>query len=381
MTDSTAITVGSTRKFWVDSMLKIVLPVLENLAEDKLVETMPVRGKLPPEDRRQFTYLEAFGRTLAGIAPWLQCENLDPEEEALRDRTRDLALRCLDVAFNPACKDKMNVSVGFQPIVDAAFLAQGILRAPKALWEPLPDDAKKRLLDAMRATRTRKPHKNNWLLFSATIEALLHHAKQPDWDPMRIDFAITKHQDWYLGDGWHGDGPSFHLDYYNSFVIHPMSLDVLDEVKEEYAEWQNFLPEAQKRAARFATHQERLIAPDGTYPLVGRSLAYRFGAFHALAQVALRQQLEPQLKPQQVRTALTAVILRTMKNKAMFDGQGWLQIGVNGHQPELGENYISTGSLYLCSTVFCPLGLGKDNDFWSKPDIPWTMKQLWNENQ
>ena len=151
---------------------------------------MPVRGKLPPETAGNSPTLRHLA-DFAGIAPWLQCENLDPEEEALRDRTRDLALRCLDVAFNPACKDKMNVSVGFQPIVDAAFLAQGILRAPKALWEPLPDDAKKRLLDAMRATRTRKPHKNNWLLFSATIEALLHHAKQPDWDPMRIDFAIT----------------------------------------------------------------------------------------------------------------------------------------------------------------------------------------------
>ena len=294
MTDSTTITASSTRKIWVVSMLKIVLPVLENLSEDKLVETMPVRGKLPPEDRRQFTYLEAFGRTLAGIAPWLQCENLDPEEEALRDRTRDLALRCLDVAFNPACKDKMNVSVGFQPIVDAAFLhkesqgAKGTLGTFRR--------CEKRLLDAMRATRTRNRTRTTGCSH-ATIEALLHHAKQPDWDPMRIDFAITKHQDWYLGDGWHGDGPSFHFDYYNSFVIHPMILDVLDEVKEEYAEWQNFLPEAQKRAARFATHQERLIGLR-TYPLVGAP-CISFRAFHALRQSRPQAAIrKPQLKTQ-----------------------------------------------------------------------------------
>ena len=61
----------------------------------------------------------------------------------------------------------------------------------------------------------------------------------------------------------------------------------------------------------------------------------------------------------------------------MFDPDGWLQIGVCGHQPEMGERYISTGSLYLCSTVFLPLGLDENDPFWSAPDADWTMKKLW----
>ena len=71
------------------------------------------------------------------------------------------------------------------------------------------------------------PGFNNWLLFSATVEAGLH-ALGAHWDRMRVDYALRQHEQWYKGDGAYGDGPDFHWDYYNSFVIQPMLLDVLD---------------------------------------------------------------------------------------------------------------------------------------------------------
>ena len=42
------------------------------------------------------------------------------------------------------------------------------------------------------------------------------------------------------------------------------------------------------RPRRYAAIQERLISPEGTFPAIGRSLAYSFGAFHHLAEMALR---------------------------------------------------------------------------------------------
>jgi len=33
---------------------------------------------------------------------------------------------------------------------------------------------------------------------------------------------LNKINEWYLSDGWYSDGAEFSLDYYNSFVIHPM---------------------------------------------------------------------------------------------------------------------------------------------------------------
>jgi hypothetical protein len=131
------------------------------------------------------------------------------------------------------------------------------------------------------------------------------------------------------------------------------------------------------RAARYASILERLIGPDGSYPVVGRSICYRFGAFQMLAQAALQHRLEPHLTPAGVRCGLTAVIRRVMSAEEMFDGDGWLRPGVFGWQPELAEGYINIGSLYLCSAVFLPLGLGPEDPFWKDPDAEWTGRTVW----
>jgi hypothetical protein len=133
-----------------------------------------------------------------------------------------------------------------------------------------------------------------------------------------------------------------------------------------------------QRARRYAQVQERLIGPDGTFPSLGRSAAYRFGAFHLLSQVALMRELPEQTPPAQVRCALTAVVRRMAEAPGTFDGDGWLRIGFCGHQPSLGEPYISTGSLYLCSTALLPLGLPPGDPFWADGPARWTSQRLWS---
>ena len=213
-------------------------------------------------------------------------------------------------------------------------------------------------------------------LFSAMIEALLYRAGAPDWDPMRVDLAVRLHFDWYKGDGFFGDGPAFHMDYYNSYVIQPMLIDVLRTVAGEDAEWRAMLERAQTYGAHYATFLEHLIMPDGGYPVLGRSSAYRFGCFQMLAQAALQDLLEEGIAPAQARCALTQAIRRVMAFDN-FDADGFLEIGVCGRQPDMGEEYISTGSLYLCMAVFLPLGLPPAHPFWSAPDADWTMKRMW----
>jgi len=133
-----------------------------------------------------------------------------------------------------------------------------------------------------------------------------------------------------------------------------------------------------ERARRYAAVQERLIAPDGSFPAIGRSLAYRCGAFHLLADIAWRRMLPDGVTPAQVRGALTAVIRRTMEAPDTFDDHGWLRIGFCGHQPGVGETYISTGSLYLCSVALLPLGLPASDEFWSAAPQPWTAAKAWS---
>jgi hypothetical protein len=129
-----------------------------------------------------------------------------------------------------------------------------------------------------------------------------------------------------------------------------------------------------REAVAHARLQERLISPEGTFPPVGRSIAYRCGAFQLLAQMALQKQLPESLKPAQVRSALTAVIKKTLLVPQTFDEKGWLTIGLSGHQPAVGEHYISTGSLYLCTTAFLPLGLSAEDEFWKSDAMDWTSR-------
>jgi hypothetical protein len=270
----------------------------------------------------------------------------------------------------------MNFNKGAQPLVDAAFLAHALLRAPKQLWQPLDAATKKNVVKALQSTRAIKPSQSNWLLFSAMIEAFLASIND-EWKPEPIDTAFKKMTEWYKGDGLYGDGPSFHFDYYNSFVIHPMLLDVLETVQKKDNRWNDLHPAILARAQRYAAIQERFISPEGAFPPVGRSLAYRFGVFHCLAQMSLRRQLPDKISPGQVRSALTAVIKRMIEAPNTFDENGWLKIGFAGHQPGLAEPYISTGSLYLCTTAFLPLGLPPTDEFWTDPSTDWTSVRAW----
>lgn len=217
------------------------------------------------------------------------------------------------------------------------------------------------------------------MLFSAVIEAALNHFGHTG-DFYRMDYAVRLHMDFYKGDGVYGDGPVFHWDYYNSYVIQPMLLQVMEEIGDTASKVlkKGMYDVIMKRAQRYAAIQERLISPEGTFPAIGRSLPYRFGAFHLLSKVAYMHLLPENVKPRQVRAALYTVIKKQVEAPGTFDKEGWLQIGFYGHQPAMGENYISTGSLYLCSEAFIVLGLPADDPFWQGNDLPWTQKKIWN---
>lgn len=365
------------RQYWVELLERIARPLLSAGAVGELRRRMPVEARPGLEgERAQYTHLEAVGRLLCGIAPWLDAEGLDGPEETLRGKLAALAQKTLAHGVNPTSPDFLNFHDGGQPIVDAAFLAQAMLRGPRVLWAELDDAVKANVCAALAATRTRKPHFSNWLLFAATIEAFLAGAGV-FWDRMRVDYALRAHMQWYLGDGLYGDGPEFHWDYYNSFVIQPMLVDVLAAVGGMEPEWRAMAGPVLARAQRYAAIQERLISPEGAFPAIGRSLAYRFGAFQTLAQMALNNTLPAELAPSQVRGALTAVIRRMMEAPGTFDARGWLRIGFAGHQPGIGEGYISTGSLYLCAAGLLPLGLPPTHPFWCDPAQPWTAQRIW----
>ncbi len=369
-----AQTGAADREYAVKTLDRIARPVIQSLAEGKLKEKLPLG---PGEDsRKAYTHLEAFGRTLSGIAPWLALGPDATAEGKLRAKYIELSRRALTNATDPKSPDFMNFTTGGQPLVDAAFLSLGLLRAPDQLWTPLAAEQKANVIAALKSTRVLKPGENNWLLFTALVESAIWQFTG-ECEMTGIEKAINRHEDWYVGDGTYGDGPNYHWDYYNSFVIQPALIEVLKVCKAKNSPLGEKLPVILTRAQRYAEVQERLISPEGTFPVVGRSSAYRFGAFQTLSVVALRHELPKSVEPAAVRCGIHAVVRRMIEAPGTFDAQGWLRAGVAGYQPAVKESYISTGSLYLCLNGLLHLGLPSNDPLWTDAPKPWTQKRLW----
>ena len=367
------------RRLWVETLDRIARPVLENLAAGTLKQNMPFESLSSEPLRREVSYLEAVGRTICGIAPWLELGPDDTEEGRLRAQYINMVVKGLKNGVNPQSPDHLMFDRRHsQPLVDAAFLAEGILRAPTQIWGRLDQQTRDWLVSEWKTSRGIKPYECNWLLFASIVEcALLEFTGECDMQ--RLMYGVNRFRnEWYKGDGWYGDGPDFHLDYYNSLVIHPMFTETLQVLKKHGLDGADFLPTQTERHARLAAQLERMISPEGTYPVTGRSIVYRFGSFHALADAALLHILPASVSPAQVRCGLTAVIRHQLSQPRTFDPDGWLHIGYTGSQIRMSEDYINTGSLYLCTAALLPLGLPADDPFWAAPARDWTAKKAWN---
>lgn len=371
----------SRRKEWLYYLDKIARPVMSNLANNQLYENMPVfipSVSDDPVNRKAVAYLEIFGRTLSGIAPWLNSEGGLPEEVALRNQYREWSLQAIDNATNPAAKDYVAWTAPIpQPLVDASYVALALIRSPW-LWNNLNSKVQVQVIEALKKTRATVPVYNNWVLFSGMIEAFFCKYDIP-YDPVRIDYGIREFMEhWYIGDGMFSDGIPFNINYYNSYVIQPYLNTIMDISVQKTGRYKQYKSKLDTICKRYAELQERSINTDGSYPPTGRSIVYRGAAFQHLADMALLKRLPSSLSEGQVRAALTAVIKKTLDAPNTFSTDGWLNLGVYGEQPALADEYNNTGSLYICTNIFLPLGLSADDSFWTCEDKPWTSVKIWS---
>ena len=368
------------RTYWVQLLDKIASPILSNMSKGELRKNMPMDYSPTWDNRnKEVAYMEAIGRLIIGIAPFVALPDDDTNEGQIRKKMRGQIHASLAHAVDPASPDYLywgSPKVA-QPLVDAAFLAQALLLAPAALWEPLDKQTKERFIYEFTKLRAIKPSNNNWVLFAAIVETFLLSIDAP-FDAARIDAGIDKIIGWYVGDGWYSDGVKFHFDHYNGFVIQPMLVTVLGVNVAKGRREKALLDQAYKRMQRYASFQERFISPEGTFPIFGRSSTYRVGAFWPLATLALENNLPAGVMPSQVRPALTAVFKRVFV-KDTFNTSGLLTLGfVGANQSNIADSYSNTGSMYLASFAFMPLGLPASHEFWSAPPTNWTQKKAWN---
>ena len=324
------------RELWAGVLYQMAAPVLSNMSEGKLQKNMQVELSPTWDGRdKRVTYMECFGRLMAGLAPWLSLPDDDTAEGKQRRQLREWALKSYAQAVDPKSQDYLLWRKEGQPLVDAAYVAESFLRKAGAKS-----------------------------------------------DAYRIVSALRKVEEWYVGDGFYSDGPGFAFDYYNSFVLHPMYVECLEVFTNSGKNkiWNapdcNF-QRAQKRMQRFGMILERFISPEGAFPVFGRSITYRTGTLQPLALLAWRGWLPKELSNGQVRAAMTAVINRMFGDNRNFNEKGFLTLGFNGSQPHISDWYTNNGSLYMASLAFLPLGLPADHPFWTDAPQAWTSKKAW----
>ncbi|MDL2223441.1 DUF2264 domain-containing protein [Bacteroidales bacterium OttesenSCG-928-M11] len=369
------------RKYWTDLAYKMSQPILSNMAKGELKKNMNVELS-PIWDNRNIdvVYLETFGRLMSGIAPWLSLPDDNTPEGKQRKQLREWALLSCRNAVDPNSPDYINWKASAQILVDASYLAQAFLRAPEQLWEPLDDQTKERFVSEFKGLRRYLPAYNNWLLFPAMVETFLLSIGE-DYDAYRIDIAIRKMEEWYESDGWYADGPHFAFDYYNGYAIQPMYLEIVQTLlKTKRAPRVNTerVDIVTKRIQRYSHFLERMISPEGTFPVFGRSMTYRLAVFQPLMLLALQENMPKQITEGQVRAGVTAAMKNMFSVEGNFDKDGYLQLGFAGHQPELADYYTNNGSLYITSLVFLPLGLSADHSFWTSEPEDWTSRKAWS---
>ncbi len=361
------------RSEWVNTLYKIAHPVLKCGASETLRLKMP---KL--NDSCEDQYLEAIGRVVCGVAPWIELKGGDEQEVKQRSECRELLIKTLDNITRKGSKDYISFENSSQSLVDSAYLAQGLLRAP-SLWMEIGGEIQQRLIVGLKSTRKFKPADNNWLLFSSMIEAFLLSVGE-EYDSKRLRYGVDSFDlDFYLGDGIYGDGELFSMDYYNSYVIHPMLMDILLSSIEHNEAWaKQYYDRAILRYKRYFEIQERTISPEGTYPVWGRTQICRLGAFNVMSQGVLLGFIPESLSLSQIRGAMDRLLERFVSTKANFLADDFLSIGISGAQPSMAEPYVSMGSSYHCSTFFLCLGLDQNSDFWQKDATAWSSLKAFN---
>lgn len=370
------------RSYALALLERMASPVLSRMARGQFqAQWKPELSPTWDGRNPKVAFLEAFGRLIDGIAPWLALPDTDGAEGRLRARLRDQALASYAHSVDPKSPDYLLWQAEGQPLVDSAYFTSALLRAPQTLWEPLDRTTKDRIITEIQGLRRVAPPYTNWLLFAAMNEVFLLSVGA-QWDPIRVDLALRKFSEWYVGDGWYADGEHFHFDMYNSYVIHPMLTQIWDVLVRCNARFNALDPKERlaiqiQRMQRFGEALERMIGPDGAFPPVGRSLTYRTAVHQPLAYLAWRKLLHAKLPEGQVRAATMATQRRIFADPSNFDADGILTIGFARHQPSLGDVYSNAGSMYITSESLLALGLPASDSYWTAPAQHWTMHKAY----
>ena len=318
--------------------------------------------------------IEGFARSFLIAAPLLAGRAEDPYDHA------GWYARGLAAAMAPDGPDRWGRAIGVdeirqwngtpQPIVEAANLAFGLAVSRPQVWDRLDDKLRDQTAEWLTHHAVKHGSDNNWLLFTAVIEAFVTSAGY-EVPGGHAQADVELFESWYLGDGWFNDGPispatghGNRVDHYNSWVIHPF-LWQWYQLSEQPAEGrERYL----RRLGEFADSYALLFAPDGSPLHQGRSLTYRQAVLGGLWTAALAGVGSETAGA--TRRLASGVLRRfALESGVGMDGppsRGWSA----AEFLPMCQVYSGPGSPYFAGMGFLGLAASADHPLWTEPEQP-----------
>ena len=252
-----------------------------------------------------------------------------------------------------------------QRCVEMAAIGMMWMLLPEQGWYPLTETEKANLLAWVDEIQRIELVDNNWLFFAILVQEGLRRIGKPELvDNELHDRYLARIDEWYLGDGWYGDGPELPIDHYNGFAMHFYALLYAHASSDPQS---SRCRRMRQRAGQFAVQFAQWFAETGETVMVGRSLIYRFAtaAFWGLAITAEQDVLSiGAIK------GIWARQIRSWRNLPIFTGDGLLTRGYCYPNLVMCEEYNSPTSPYWAMKAFFPLAFPEEHAFWQVEEEP-----------
>ena len=252
-----------------------------------------------------------------------------------------------------------------QHSVEMAAFGVLLMTVPETAWVPFSEREKDNLLRWLEDIQHVTLVDNNWLFFAVLVQEGLRKIGRADLIDEELQAQyIQRINDWYLGDGWYGDGPTLPVDHYGAFAIHFYALLYVHFAKDPKPA---LVKAFRERASAFLVPFSYWFAETGEGLMVGRSLTYRFAmaAFWGMAAVC---ELEG-MRPGQIK-GIWARQIRSWRDKPFFTADGLMTRGYYYPNFIMCEDYNSPTSPYWAMKAFMPLALSEDSAFWQAEEEP-----------
>jgi len=198
------------------------------------------------------------------------------DEDAVRAPLAAWLARGLDAGTRPAVAGRWpRPADRHQSIVEAAWIAVALAETREAVWDRLDEHVRRRVARWLADVHGKAVYDNNWLLYPVVVDGFLSTVAGPH-DPAATATALRRVEAMYRGEGWYSDGPGSCFGHYSAWGMHLLLAHWLRITgADAYPGGATVLRE---RLHAFLGEYARLIGPDGTPVLHGRSLVYRYAA-------------------------------------------------------------------------------------------------------